>query len=214
LEAEDYSWVHGRLAVEAHYELIIDNLLDLSHVEFLHPWLASPGNAARTTYRATQRGTTVSSRYDIRDEPISGLFQLLWNRSEPVADMHAYIDWHAPSNLDLDVGLLSDDADGGPKVPTVHLLTPETEDRTHYFWAAGRNRQHDNEPVSAMLHFGTQHAFQHEDEPMIRAVRTRMRSNDLFAHRPALLAIDEAVVRTRRILATLIAAETSAAVAT
>lgn len=55
-----------------------------------------------------------------------------------------------------------------------------------------------------MLHF--QNAFENEDEPMIRAVRSRMRSNDLFAHRPALLPMDEAV-RARRILSAKIAAE-------
>jgi vanillate O-demethylase monooxygenase subunit len=89
----------------------------------------------------------------------------------------------------------------------VHLLTPETEDTTHYFWAAGRNRQHGNPQVSGMLHFGTQNAFENEDEPMIQAVRSRMRSNDLFAHKPALLPMDEAAVRARRILAGMIAAE-------
>ena len=58
-----------------------------------------------------------------------------------------------------------------------------------------------------MLHFGTQNAFENEDEPMIAAVRSRMRSNDLFAHKPALLSIDEAAVRARRILQSLIAIE-------
>jgi vanillate O-demethylase monooxygenase subunit len=56
-----------------------------------------------------------------------------------------------------------------------------------------------------MLHF--QNAFENEGEPMIRAVRSRMRSSDLFAHRPALLPMDEAAVRARRILSAKIAAE-------
>lgn len=209
LEEPGYSWVHGSLHVDANYQLVIDNLLDLTHVEFMHPLLASPGNSERTTYRAEQDGTTVSSYYDIVDEPISGLFQILWTGAAQTAAMHAYMHWHAPSNLDLDVGLVSDEADGGPKIPTVHLLTPETEDSTHYFWAAGRNRQHGNEQVSAMLHFGTQNAFENEDEPMIRAARSRMHSNDLFAHEPALLAIDEGAVRARRVLASMLKAETA-----
>ena len=58
-----------------------------------------------------------------------------------------------------------------------------------------------------MLRFGTQSAFENEDEPMIRAVRSRMTSNDLFAHKPALLPIDEAAVRARRILAKKLAGE-------
>lgn len=207
LEDEAYTWVHGGLKVSSNYELVVDNLLDLTHVEFLHPILASPGNSERTTYRASQDGQIVSSYNDIKGEPISGLFQILWTSHETTADMHAYMHWHAPSSLDLDVGMFSDEPDGGPKIPSVHLLTPETEDSTHYFWAAGRNRQHGNEQVSRMLHFGTQNAFENEDEPMIKAVRSRMQSNDLFAHRPALLPMDEGAVRARRIIAEMIKAE-------
>lgn len=198
MENPDLSWIHGQLHVDANYELVIDNLLDLSHVEFLHPILASPGNSQRTTFRAEESDGVVSAYYDVADEPITGLFQILWTDSTTTATLHAYMHWHAPSNLDLDTGMISGEADGGPKIPTVHLLTPETENSTHYFWAAGRNRQHGNEQVSGMLHFGTQNAFENEDEPMIRAVRSRMRSNDLFEHRPALLPIDKAAVLARR----------------
>ncbi len=207
MERPDLSWIYGQLHVDANYELVIDNLLDLSHVEFLHPLLASPGNSARTVFRAEEKDGVVSAYYDVSDEPITGLFQILWTDSAETARLHAYMHWHAPANLELDTGMISGEADGGPKIPTVHLLTPETEGTTHYFWAAGRNRQHGNEQVSGMLHFGTQNAFENEDEPMIRAVRSRMRSNDLFAHKPALLPIDKAAVLARRILQARIAAE-------
>lgn len=205
----DYSWVYGALHVPANYELIIDNLLDLTHVEFLHPFLASPGNAARTTFSAGQQGKTVSAHYDVQGEPVTGLFQLLWDNPPETANLIAYMDWQAPSVLSLETGMSTSDEVGptDPRVPTIHLLTPETENSTHYFWAAGRNRLHGDERISGMLHFGTQNAFEQEDEPMITAVRSRMRSNDLFAHRPALLPTDEAAVRARRILKELIAAE-------
>lgn len=209
LESSDLSWVHGQLHVAANYELVIDNLLDLTHVEFLHPFLASPGNSHRTAFRAEQKGEQVSAFYDIKGEPVSGLFQLLWDGDETHGDMHAYMHWHAPSNLYLDVGMspAGGDTAAGAKIPSTHLLTPETEDTTHYFWAAGRNRRHGDEQISGMLHYGTQNAFENEDEPMIRAVRSRMRSNDLFAHGPALLPIDEAGVRARRVLKGKIDAE-------
>jgi phenylpropionate dioxygenase-like ring-hydroxylating dioxygenase large terminal subunit len=209
LDDPELSWVHGQLHVDANYELVVDNLLDLTHVEFMHPFLAAPGNAARTEFRAEQTGELVSAYYDIKGEPISGLFQLLWEGPETQGDMRAYMHWQAPSNLYLDTGMspAGGDTSQGAKIPSVHLLTPETEDTTHYFWAAGRNCRHGDEQISGMLHFGTQNAFENEDEPMIRAVRSRMRSNDLFAHKPALLPIDEAAVRARRTLKKLIEAE-------
>jgi phenylpropionate dioxygenase-like ring-hydroxylating dioxygenase large terminal subunit len=207
LEDDAYSWISGSLHVQANYQLVLDNLLDLTHVEFLHPMLASEGNSDRTTARFEQDGDSVRALYDVVDEPITGLFQILWESEARTAGLHAYMHWHAPSSLFLDTGMISDEPDGGPKIPTVHFLTPESEDTTHYFWAAGRNRQHGNEQVSGMLHFATQNAFENEDEPMIRAVRSRMRSNDLFAHKPALLPMDEAAVRARRVLDRLMADE-------
>lgn len=51
-----------------------------------------------------------------------------------------------------------------------------------------------------MLHHGTHHAFEQEDEPMIRAVRSRMHSNGQFAQRSALQSIDEAAVRGPQVL--------------
>lgn len=210
LENDQYTWVHGQLDVKANYRMVIDNLLDLTHVEFLHPMLASEGNSQRTTIRFERNGDVVRSLYDTRDEPITGLFQILWEKEDKTADLHAYMDWHAPSNLILDVGMHTDEDDGGPKIPSLHFLTPETEDTTHYFWAAGRNRHHDNPQVAGMLQFATAQAFETEDEPMIQAARSRMHSNDLFAHKPALLPIDQAAVGVRRILDRMIKDEAQA----
>jgi vanillate O-demethylase monooxygenase subunit len=209
LEDNGLSWIHGQLHVAANYQLVIDNLLDLSHVEFMHPFLAAEGNSERTQFRAEQAGDNVSAYYDVKGEPISGVFRLLWEGDEQVGDQRAYMHWQAPSNLYLDVAMAPEagTAGDGAQIPSVHLLTPETEDSTHYFWAAGRNRCHGDEQISGMLHFGTQNAFENEDEPMIRAVRSRMTSNDLFANKPAILPFDEAGVRARRVLKRLIDAE-------
>lgn len=209
LEDSELSWVYGQLHVVANYELVIDNLLDLSHVEFMHPFLAAEGNSARTLFRAEQSGDLVSAYYDIKGEPVSGLFQLLLTGPETHGDMRAYMHWMAPSNLYLDTGMTvsTEGKASAALIPTVHLLSPESDDTTNYFWAAGRNRCHGDEQISGMLRFGTQNAFENEDEPMIRAVRSRMHSNDLFAHKPALLPIDEAAVRARRVLARLIEEE-------
>ncbi|MDZ5646011.1 aromatic ring-hydroxylating dioxygenase subunit alpha [Nitrospirillum sp. BR 11828] len=198
----DQTWVHGQLDVNANYELVVDNLLDLTHVEFLHPFLASPGNSERTTFRARQDGDQVNAFYDVVNEPITGLFRLLWDGAEDFANLKAYMHWQAPANLSLQTGMSIQEtvqADD-PRINVMHLLVPQSEDATRYFWAAGRNKARDSQEVSGMLHYGTQNAFVNEDEPMIAAVRSRMRSNDLLAHKPALLPIDEAAIRARRIL--------------
>lgn len=212
-ERPGLAWVYGQVEVATNYELVIDNLLDLSHVEFLHPFLASPGNSARTTFRAEQVGEVVTAYNDVRQEPITGLFQILWDGEEQIANLVAHMQWQAPANLSLKTGMSTQDVvgDDDPAIFVMHLLAPSDADSTRYFWAAGRNKALDNPQVSQMLHYGTQNAFENEDEPMLRAVRSRMRSNDLFAHRPAILPIDAAAVLVRRILAAKIARESAAA---
>lgn len=207
LAKPDLTWVKGSLHVPANYQLIIDNLLDLTHVEFLHPFLSSPGNSERTKVSAKQEGDRVSALYDIHDEPVSGLFQLFWTSSETVCNMHVRMNWEAPATLSQ-VNMVyppSGTIDQSIELPFAHILTPESEDTTHYFWTAGRALAKDNDALSGEIQAGIQNAFESQDEPMIRAVRSRMKSNDLLAHRPAALPIDEASIRARRILQRLIA---------
>lgn len=209
LEIEGATWVRGQLHVDAHYQLIVDNLLDLTHVEFLHPFLSSPGNSLRTRVRAEQDGNRVSAIYDIEDEPVSSLFQLFWTSEETTGTMHVRMDWTAPATLSQEN--LMYPARGGPDkgvtIPFSHILTPETEDSTHYFWLTGRSAAREDEELSRAIHQGIQTAFAEQDEPMIRAVRSRMQSNDLLAHRPAALPMDEASIRARRVIDRLVKEE-------
>lgn len=198
----ELTWVYGQLNVRVNYELVTDNLLDLTHVEFLHPFLASPGNSARTHYHCEQTGDEVRSVYTIKEEPVTGLFQLLWPDAPATANMVADIVWQAPARLSLktSMGQGESPAAHDPQLVVMHLLVPQGEEATRYFWAAGRNSAKDSENVSAMLKQGTQNAFEFEDEPMIAAVRSRMHSNDLIAHKPAILPFDVGAVRARRIV--------------
>jgi len=209
LDDGDFAVARGYLNVAAHYELVTDNLLDLTHAQFLHPFLASEDGANRTKIRFEHEDRRVSSFYDIRDEPVTGLFQLFYRGRAEQVDMYSYIHWTPPSNLWLDVGIRPDDLPPAewPKVPSAHFLTPETEDSTHYFWASGRNCQTDDPEIGMMLKAGIAKAFENEDEPMIQAVRSRMSSNDLFAEKPLLLPTDEAGVRARRMVRKMIEGE-------
>ena len=91
-----------------------------------------------------------------------------------------------------------------PAFPSAHLLTPETETATHYFWMIGRNRRKDDEDIGRQLHAGVNQAFTQEDEPMIARVHENMAGKDFSALRPLVLAGDAAAIRARRILAKLI----------
>lgn len=209
MTAEGTVTITGYLHVGADYELVTDNLMDLSHAEFLHPFLAPEGTASRNVYRAEQEGDRVTAINEMKNQPNTKLFELLMDEHVTRVDSYANTYWEAPANMYIEVGALALDGNTGDRavMPQVHLLTPETGSSTHYFWAAGRDRCVDNQEITQMIQSGFTYAFQNEDEPMIREVAARMQGRPLFSMNPALLPMDEAAVRARRILAARIAAE-------
>lgn len=213
-ERPGWTRVQDRLHVRANYQLVIDNLLDLSHVQYLHPFLADPappppGFKPRIELR--QQGNTVTAINEMNSIRTNGLFAMLWERGEPPAlcDMRANMHWHPPSLLYLDTGATSVGADkaDGPTTEFAHWLTPETTSTTHYFWVGTRNRHVGNQAVSAQFHAGVDGAFRNEDEPMIERLQRQIGARDLFEMQPVMLPTDGPAVRARRVLMQCMAEE-------
>jgi phenylpropionate dioxygenase-like ring-hydroxylating dioxygenase large terminal subunit len=202
LRSGDLKVIHGYLHVGANYELVTDNLMDLSHAEFLHPFIAPPGTASSIKFRAVQDGERVSAFHTMPDQPNTPLMRLLFNAPPERIDGRAHMHWWPPATMYLDVGAteVGKPESEGAFLPQLHLLSPESDTSTHYFWLAAHDCSHNDEQLMAMLRMGLDDAFRNEDEPMIRAVQSRMRGKPLFDLSPALLPMDEAAVRARRIL--------------
>ncbi len=205
LEKPGLTWVNGSLHVLGNYQLVIDNLLDLSHVEFMHPFL---GGGRETDdepleYRAEQEGDRVRALYDCRKVTTTPLVYALWPDAPDKTRLWAYMHWSPAANLYLDSGFASVGTTGSANavlLPTYHLLTPETATTTHYFWWAGRNTQLEDENLSEQLREGFTQAFKLEDEPMIADIQRRLGNKNLMDMQPLLLSIDNAAVRARRIV--------------
>lgn len=209
--AEAGNCLRGYLHVAANYQLVTDNLLDLSHAQFLHPFIGGVDDGYQgLEFRAEQVDGRVSAYHHMPGYKITPLFRPFVDKSIEEMDGRAHLHWEAPANMMLDVGATVKNADGEDDVafPQVHLLTPESEDFTHYFWGFCRDREVDNTDLDESLREGISYAFQYEDEPMVRAVAQRMGDRSLFEMSPALLPQDEAAVRARRYLSRLIASET------
>jgi len=94
-----------------------------------------------------------------------------------------------------------------------HIMTPEGEARTHYFYCNSRNYLMHDANFNQLFATGLRAAFEHEDKPMIEAQQRRVGAVDLLEQHPALLGIDAASVRVRRILSQMIKTESSTAAA-
>lgn len=209
LVSPDYTSVLGYLSVTAHYQLVIDNLLDLTHPAVLHKGGLSSEEymGEKMQHRFHQEGSTIHSDYLFADvNPSPGLMPLWGTRK---ADVRAMMTLYPPSNMYLDFRMNEVDGpiDEGLFLPTLHLIVPESEERTHYFYAMGRNAELDNQELSTITAEMARRAFEDEDEPMIRGCQEMMGTTDLFSLGPVMLKTDVAAVRARLLLDRLIAAE-------
>lgn len=209
---ESAGWVRqgGYLRVQAHYQLIVDNLLDLSHVEYLHPSFASRDAIENTRHEVFESGNAVhSNRYKPACH-ISPLLNRCWSREGAVGDARSCIRWHAPATLFLEIGATEVGApeSAGVTLPILHLLSPETLLSTHYFWAVQRDRRLQDRELDAWMDRTLGEAFVGEDEPMIEAQQEQLGGEiDINALGPVFLPPDLAPIKARRIISRLLAAE-------
>jgi phenylpropionate dioxygenase-like ring-hydroxylating dioxygenase large terminal subunit len=201
-DPEHYRYAYGHQHVSANYQLITDNLLDLSHVQFLHPQL-KPGGDFTNKREVRQEGDRVwSMSWRLGGLP-NPFWQRVWPADKP-ADRHTHMRWDPPSLLMLDSGIREVGAPESEAItrPTLHLLTPETESSTHYFWAFRCAPGTDDE-VDVARSIGIQ-AFQNEDRPIIEAQQSNIGVTEIAALERGMLNADAAAVRARRVMQELL----------
>jgi vanillate O-demethylase monooxygenase subunit len=205
--------VHGYTHVKSHYLLEVDNLMDLSHIDFVHGNTISGGVMADARHEVRQEGTTVHSDTLCASVPCLPNFEPKIQANGRPTDHWLDMRWDAPGNMLLDLGVTLADRprEEGHRIMQGHFLTPETAGTTHYFWGLSRPDQGEPADFDVFLKELTRKAFEDEDLPMIEAVQRRMRGDDFWALRPVIFPEDAGAIRARRALQNLIATERAAA---
>lgn len=173
-----YAVGRGYTHVEADYRLVIDNLMDLTHAEYLHiETVGTPGAADVMETSIERDGNDITINYWVPDMPPAALFRNGWTKSDRV-DQYSHMTWRAVSNLYLDLGIMApgEERSAGWHVPSAHILTPEDENNTHYFWAFARDFEIDNAELTAQIIAVGDMAFTNEDKPMIEEAHRALQS--------------------------------------
>jgi phenylpropionate dioxygenase-like ring-hydroxylating dioxygenase large terminal subunit len=205
----------GTTHMQANYLLEIDNLLDLSHLDFVHPTTLSNGAIASGAYRVWQEGRSVHSDRTIRNTPAPVQFVDMmtlstdprWDeaKADGIVDLWLDMHWQAPGALMLDVGVASPNLDRANRLDQMqaHYVTPESETSTHYFWIYTMTKL--GQPQALLDGFlkVIQKAFEDEDKPMLE-LQQRAMTTDFWAEQPMILEEDAGAIRARRILDKLI----------
>ena len=215
LEPEQYFTGEGYLLTGANYQLSADNLLDLSHFQYLHPNTLGSDTLARGTLQSSDDGEKVWVCRQASAELLQPFVAQGFGVSPGKrADRELHVRWEPPGLLTVMVRVRETDAP--PETTRVgmsaHWLTPETESSTHYFFALGLPREMGEEGRTLVQSSveGLMAPFRDEDLPMLEAQQRAIGTRDFWAMAPVMLSIDAGAIRSRRIMERLIASDGAA----
>lgn len=201
-----------RLHVGCDYRYMIDNLLDLSHLSFLHERTignaAVAESAAVKTERLGEGGVRVTRwMFDVPPPPTYVKAGHLTGN----IDRWQIIDWTAPGYVAIDLGGMKVGTgaregrrEGAMLRRSLNALTPETATSCHYFWADAQSFAL-NDPAVTELMFEQVHATFVEDIAMVEAQQIRRDQDPGFG--PTDINADGGGIEARRILDRLAASE-------
>ena len=213
LDQPGYAVVHGLMNVKANFRLVIDNLLDLSHAEYIHQnTVGTPGASASVKALVEVGDNQLTVYRRLFNLPPSAVFKPYWHKTERI-DQYSNMTWFAPSNLKLNLAITAPkpeegfkfNPDDGYHFPSAHLLTPQSESSTLYFYAIARNFMVKDEGLSEKIRQFFVQAFEGEDRPVIEAVQRRLADDVSSSFRFAdFTPGDGAASRARRMIEKLL----------
>jgi len=193
---------------QCNYQIFCDNLLDLSHIHYLHPGIHDGSNFANFRNEVSVEGNTIWSMLYRPGYVLDDKKREAWGLAGETCDGQGHSRWTVPGVLLVETAYWEPGTDGRghvAKMPSTHLITPESEFSTHYIWASSRNFG-PAEPEAIQANADQVRAiFETQDGPMAEAAQRAMgRETDLLKLRPAILKADKAGVIARRLLQRLI----------
>lgn len=200
---------HTYMPMKANFELIIDNVMDLSHVDHVHGEIISTrGQLTPQIPPVNELDGSVNVRWEWQQTPPIGILAPFLPQPTNPARHFVTVTWHAPATIQLTIGATQGD---GPLTLEqtigqydLHTCTPASAGESHYFFATRRNHVVDDADYNQFKIKAMHEAFVNEDGPIIEAVQREMNTSDFFALNPVLITSDTAPVRVRRLLARMI----------
>lgn len=204
-----YKFGSGHFHYSAPYQLIHDNLLDLSHLGYVH--LKTIGGNARQHMNAemkvTGEGDLVHVIRKMPGTPPPPTYKAAWPFGE-TCDRWQEIEFHVShlriwtGAMEPGSGSMDDPERGGFHMRGLHGVTPETDETSHYFWSIASN-EHPQMPgnLDAVVE-QTRYTFG-EDKVVIEAQYENMKG---FGPSATWIDIhvDVGAVRARRIIERLV----------
>lgn len=205
---EDPSWnsdIVQYFHVKSAHILMNDNLLDLSHVAFLHA--DSIGFDSKRLeddpFEVTIEDSYISTRR-VFNNTMQAPAHKAWRELKEPIDRTQLAEWRPPCNIN--VLARNENHEAQVDLRADHLITPETESTHHYFIAMSRNFRIDDEALTRKLDEGARKV--HSEDVEIAEAQQEMKRWTGGTPDMALKA-DKALTAAHKILARLAQQEAS-----
>lgn len=213
-------WAGDGRTIEAHcnYQLVLDNLMDLTHEEFVHSSSIGQGELSGAGFDVTHDDRTVTVTRWMHDVDMPPFWQKNMRDKFPgfegKVDRWQIIEFQAPSTIRIDVGVAkagtgAQDGDRSQGVNgfVMNTVTPVDERNALYFWAFMRNWRTESQVITTQTREGVHGVFG-EDEEMLEAQQRAIEANPDYEFYN--LNIDAGGMWARRIIQRMVEAESAA----
>lgn len=211
----DWEWVKDRYTIAANYQLITDNLMDLTHVGYVHGRTIGGTPQAHSDAETTVAGSDTHVRVErwMMDSVPPPAYTAATKFNTERVDRWMEIDFFAPAivrihtgAVDAGTGAREGRREGGFAFVGFNVQTPETERSSHYFWSGANKRQPGGADGRARLRASLETTFG-EDKVIVEAQQA-----SLAKYPEPLVAIrsDAGMMRARRLVSQLLERESGA----
>lgn len=173
---ENWPHTHGMYHIKCNYTLLVDNLMDLTHLPFIH----------RKTIGGGSRDGQINARMDVNKTDL-GVHYIRWMfgitppptyqigagwEADTKIDRWQEFEYIAPATVTQWTGALEDgrgaeenrDQKGGFSLRIYHGATPETEESCFYFWAPANGYKPEDAKATEVLHKDIAETFKEDLE--------------------------------------------------
>jgi vanillate O-demethylase monooxygenase subunit len=222
---EDFHWLDDPawrakgtvLHVKCDYRNLIDNLLDLTHLAYVHR--STLGNAAvaeAADVEAERIGDKVRVTRWMIDQPPPPMYLKVREFAGNI-DRWQIIEFTPPGFVKLDIGgaeagtgARNGNRSRGIERMSLNAITPETDRSLHYFWADAHNFRIDDPAMTDLLYRQVLEAFT-EDKAILEAQQASLEVRRAASQVD--IVQDAGGLQARRILDRLVAEEAAASIA-
>lgn len=198
----------GTLHMDARAQLLNENLLDLSHLSFLHPESIGSPEIAEIPVQVTYDDHTVTVSRQMPAVSCPPFFTKVTGIDSDI-DRQQIAEFFAPAfHITTTTVKPTGDADDSRmcRQKTMHAITPETRTTTHYFWSVSRDFAADDESVTDYVLSAVKGVFE-QDIAACEAIEHIIAAWEPSYPLELNIKVDAGPLQSRKIVEKMLAAE-------